>query len=104
MRLTQELARRAGIPALRVAGFDFVAYADTEAFLDTCLASGVVILGVEGHYIENGRVYDDIALIADFSTITDCEESVLESRDFIRSVGRPGLVFDFTFDGEHFFV
>ena len=95
MGLTLALGRQAGIDVREVGGLQLVALADVRTFLDTCVAAGVLVIGIEGFRLESGQVRPDMGAIADFSQVTDSEESVLEARSFIETVGQPGMLFDF---------
>jgi len=94
------LGRRAVIGIREVGGLQLVAFADARAFLDACVAAGVLVLGIEGFYFENGQVRPDMGAIADFSQMTSSEESVLEARTFIEVVGRSEMLFDFMLSEE----
>ena len=96
MGLTLALARRAGIGIREVGGLELVAFADTRFFLDACVAAGVLVLGIDGFYFDNGHVSPDMGAIADFSQMTNSEASVLEARSFIEVAGQPEMLFEFT--------
>lgn len=100
MGLTLALGRQAGIGIREVGGLELVAFADARSFLDACVAAGVLVLGIEGFYLDSGQVRPDIDAIADFSQMTDSEGSVVEARSFIEAVGRPEMLFDFTLSEE----
>ena len=100
MGLTTAIGTRAGTKIRNVGGLELVAFSDTQTFLDTCVIAGVKIIGIEGFYLDNARISPDMNAIADFSQIKNCEESVFESRAFIKSVGLPEMFFDFTFSGD----
>ena len=100
MGLTLTLGRRAGIGIREVGGLQLVAFADARAFLDACVAAGMLVLGIEGFYFDNRQVRPDMGAIADFSQMTNSKESVLEARSFIDAVGRPEMLFDFTLSEE----
>ena len=97
MGLTTALGTRAGIEIRNVGGLELVAFSDAQAFLDACVIAGVTIIGIEGFYIDDTRTSPDMDAIADFSQIRNCEESIFESRAFIKTVGQPEMFFDFTF-------
>lgn len=94
------LGRQAGIDIREVGGLQLVALADAWAFLDACVAAGVLVLGIEGFYFDNDQVRPDMGAIADFSQMANSEESVLEARSFLGAVGRPEMLFDFTLSEE----
>lgn len=100
MELTLVLGRRAGIAIREVGGLQLVAFADTEAFLAACESAGVLVLGVEGFYLEDGQARPDMDAIVDLSQIRNYKESVLEARAFIETVGRPKMLFDFALSEE----
>lgn len=95
MGLNLALGRRAGVRFREAGALQLVSFADTQAFLDACEDSRVLVLGIEGFYLENAQARPDMDAIADFSQISDCEESVREARSFIEAVGRPEMLFDF---------
>ncbi len=99
MGLTLALGRMAGIAIREVGGLQLVTFADTEAFLAACVAADVLVLGVEGFYLESEHARPDMDAIADFSQISDCKESVLETQRFIEAVGQPTMLFDFALSG-----
>lgn len=100
MGLTDTLARRAGLRLRKVGGLQLIAFPDVQDFLDACMAAEVLVLGVEGFSFEDGEVRPDMSAIADFSELTSSNQSVVEARIFADSVGRPGLLFDFTVSKE----
>ncbi len=100
MGLTLILGRNAGIKIQEIGGLALIAFADTQVFLDACVAAGVLILGVEGFYLNNAQVRPEMGAIADFSQIKDSKDSVLEARSFIEAAGRPDMFFDFTLSKE----
>lgn len=99
--LTPEyLAKRAGVRLRSRPGVDLVAAADAPRFLDACEAEGVRVLGLEGFTLRGEELWVDMERIADFSSVTDPDESVREGRLFVARVTAPGLLFDFTLDFE----
>lgn len=100
MGLTVNLAQQAQIDVRDVGALHLIALADTEAFLDTCEAAGVLVLGVEGFYLDTAQARPEMDAIADFSRLTGYEESIFEARCFIKAVGRPGMLFDFALSKE----
>ncbi|MCP4548388.1 MAG: hypothetical protein GY835_18155 [bacterium] len=100
MGLINTLARRAGLRLIRVGGLQLVAFPDVPDFLDACMAAELLVLGVEGFGYEDGEVWPDMSAIADFSELTSSHQSVVEARMFADSVGRPGMLFDFTVSKE----
>lgn len=77
-----------------------MAAAHAARFLDACEAEGVRVLGVEGFYLRGDELWVDMERIADFSSVTDPEESVRETRAFVTKVAVPDLVLDFTLAAE----
>lgn len=100
MGLTLAMGRQARIGILEVSGLQLVALADAQTFLDACVAAGVVVLGIEGFRVDRGRVRADMDAMADFSQVTNSEESVVEARSFIEAVGQPDMLFDFALSEE----
>lgn len=96
MGLTLAMGRQAGIDIREVGGLQLVALADVRAFLEACLAAGVLILGIEGFRLDNGgQIRPDMGAIADFSQAKDSEESVREALSFVETVDQSGMLFDF---------
>ncbi len=101
MRLTEEIARRMGLRVTVDGGLPLIASADADAFLDGCQRSGVRVLGIDGLRIQGPHTVPDMGAIADFSRLKAGDlisESILEARRFVRLVGTPDMLFDFTLD------
>lgn len=90
-----ELARRGGVSLRRIGTVDLVDAADAPAFLDACASAGTRVLGVEGFHVVDGGVVPDMEAIADFSSLTDSNESVREARAFVVATADPDLAFEF---------
>ena len=55
-----------------------------------------LVLGIEGFYVDGDKIYPAMEAIADFSQLTNSEETILEARAFLTAVGHPGLLLDVT--------
>jgi hypothetical protein len=96
----REVAGRAGVRVIDAGRQELIAAADAPAFVDSCVAEGCRILGVEGFHVVNGGVEPQMDAIADFSTLSDLTDSAREAREFLASLGDAGLAFAFTLGEE----
>jgi len=91
------IAREANVPIHQVGRSALIAWVDAEAFLQACGHARGLIVGIEGFHVFEGRLEPDMGWIADFSSLDDVDESLEESRSFIRDAPRD-LFFDFAVD------
>jgi hypothetical protein len=94
--LIEQIAARAYVALHRRGALELIAAADARRFLDVCDARCVRVLGIEGFYVHDHYVRPDGSRIADFSSVTDQSESVVEARRFIDRAARVDLMLDFT--------
>ncbi len=103
MGLVEQIAHRMRLPVTARGGLLLIAAEDAPAFLDGCARQRVRVLGIEGFHLEGNSVTPVMNALADFSTLDTAysvEASIIDARRFLRSVHRPGMVFDFTVDRE----
>jgi hypothetical protein len=96
MSLEEELERKSGISVRKIGSLRLMTAPDAMSFLDACLASGALVLGVEGFRLKDGEVHPDQNAIADFSGLEQPQASIDEARRFVERTATPSLLFDFT--------
>jgi hypothetical protein len=100
MGLIERLADDAGVSLTVHGSLHLVAAKDAERILSAIEKTGVVVLGIEGFHLRNGRISPDIEAIADFSDVSASTngslESVASSRQFMNRVRSHGLFVEFT--------
>lgn len=96
MGLTSNIANDAGIDVTLRGGLALVAVTDASTFIATCRSRGIAVLGIDGFDVEGIAVRPDMAVIADFSSVTEAGDSANEANAFLAKVARPGLYLDFT--------
>jgi hypothetical protein len=96
MELTEEIAGMVGIDVRRIGGLDLISFRDAGRFLDACSSAEVLVVGIEGFFLEGRQVRPDMSAIADFSRIEDARASVDEAKSFVKMLRSNDLLLDFT--------
>jgi hypothetical protein len=93
--VAQEVAEAAGVRCHVVAGATLIACDEAEAFLASCRAAKVHVIGVEGFDLIDGNRRPDMGAILDLGDLADPVRSAAEARQFVASVCRDGLLLQF---------
>lgn len=84
--LTEQTASLAGINVVRRGSSTFVSASDAIAFLDAADSLKVHVLGIEGFYLQEEFIAPDPDVIADFSLIESQKKSILEAKNFTKTI------------------
>lgn len=91
------VAQEGGIETIVVCGIKFISQSDGILFVNSSRRLKTQILGIERFIVIDDSVVPDMDHIADFSSLTDYEESALESLIFIQSLPKnANALLDFT--------
>jgi hypothetical protein len=93
--LVHEVAEAVRVRCRSVSGASLIACEDAPAFLNGCLAAGIRVVGAEGFDLIDDNRRPDMGTILDLGDLDDPARSTAEAREFVTSVCRGGLMFEF---------
>lgn len=98
MGISSKLAESAGIGLTKLGSLELVSFRDAEKFVELARQQGLLVVGIEGLRVVDGRTVPDVDAIADFEG-RDYDGSFpdADACKFIREVGEEGVLFDFSF-------